>query len=217
MRTARRLKTGRQDVFGLTQINALLFCNRSSAERLRSALGAGLWRRQSQLRSRADETELRQALPLHPQQRKESLHRKIFRFRAICRSNSPLHCGTKWARGCSGTDKTRKPTRYRDPLARRRFFLDRSIGMAEQGAVSVEGFVHDRPPAADRSPRKFAVIREVARHPAIRRLLTTTHVHVENSEGLASASHGRGRTVTRVVVAEHQCVHLSSEKAGNCL
>jgi hypothetical protein len=30
--------------------------------------------------SRADETELRQALPLYPQQRKESLQRKIFGF-----------------------------------------------------------------------------------------------------------------------------------------
>ena len=32
--------------------------------------------------SRADGTELRQALPLLPQQRKESLHRKIFQLRA---------------------------------------------------------------------------------------------------------------------------------------
>jgi hypothetical protein len=33
----------------------------------------------------ADETELRQALPLHPQQQTESLQRKIFQLRASCR------------------------------------------------------------------------------------------------------------------------------------
>ena len=47
--------------------------------------------------SRADETELRQALPLHPQQRKESLHRKIFRLRANSGSHKLGNGSRFWA------------------------------------------------------------------------------------------------------------------------